>query len=302
MLFDIPLFVTIMLGLASAYCFQSEQHLIQADSTPLGIPWQGPPIKASRSIYNTSKIPFQEHNEGLLWLGMQLDFAHVSPLLDELNSTKQPLLSRREAHITVIDPIEYKTLSTANMTIDDINKVARENNIQSSEFHMVCLGKATQNSNTVYQIIVSSPPLVRLREKIFQLFYAKQGNPVLFDPHTFNLPIANMLINAIVHLAIERRKLDPLTSITRAPLNFWAAKQTTARRSYAHSISVDFSHQMPTLLVAHGLGSHLEYLGHNLSMSTTNNDDERRTTNDERRKTNDAPTYGFCIAPLSFRH
>lgn len=83
----------------------------------------------------------------------------------------------------MIDPIEYKVLSTANMTISDINKIARENNIQSSEFHMVCLGRATQNSNTVYQIIVSSPPLVRLREKIFQLFYAKQGNPVLFDPH-----------------------------------------------------------------------------------------------------------------------
>jgi hypothetical protein len=41
MLFGIPLFITIMLGLVPAYCFQLEQRLIQAHSTPLGIPWQG---------------------------------------------------------------------------------------------------------------------------------------------------------------------------------------------------------------------------------------------------------------------
>lgn len=134
MIFANPLFVTIMLSLTSAYCFQPEQRAIQANSTPLGTPWQGkhkvspegmdtrllfitgPPIKASRSLYNTSMIPFQEHNEGtlkrkwtlvnvlantsvvgLLWLGMQLDYAHVSPLLDELNSTTQPLLSRSKS-------------------------------------------------------------------------------------------------------------------------------------------------------------------------------------------------------------
>jgi hypothetical protein len=77
------------------------------------------------------------------------------------------------------------------------------------------------------------------------------GPSVLFKYfyNPFNLTIASILINAIVHWAIERREPDPFTSITRASLGLlersfgrtW--KQTTARRSYAHSISVEYQDQ-----------------------------------------------------------
>ncbi|KAI8341513.1 hypothetical protein BC941DRAFT_510715 [Chlamydoabsidia padenii] len=186
MLFSTSLIITTLFYyFLPSYCFQSTEHVFQVHSTPLGIPWQGPPMNVSRSIYDSSKIPFQEHNTELLWLGMQLDYTHVEPLLDGLNTTNQPLLSRGEAHITVIDPVEYQVLSRANITIDDLNYLARQNNIQSSGFDITCIGKVTQDNNTVYQLIVASPALIGLREKVFRLYYSKQGNPSLFDPHAY---------------------------------------------------------------------------------------------------------------------
>ncbi|ORZ25219.1 hypothetical protein BCR42DRAFT_316459 [Absidia repens] len=115
---------------------------------------------------------------------MQLDFNHVAPVLNAINSTYQPLLSRGEAHITVISPPEYRILSKqANITMAMLNTMARDSNIQASEFEVVCLGKVQRYKNVVYQLIVSSPSLVRLRERIFRLYYSNHGNPSFFDPH-----------------------------------------------------------------------------------------------------------------------
>jgi hypothetical protein len=87
-----------------------------------------------------------------------------------------------EAHITVISPPEYNLLSNANITIDEINGLAAEYKIQESAFEVVCLGRVKLNDNVVYQLVVRSPDLVRLRTKIFQLYWNKGGNPALFDP------------------------------------------------------------------------------------------------------------------------
>ncbi|KAG0170662.1 hypothetical protein DFQ30_002177 [Apophysomyces sp. BC1015] len=120
---------------------------------------------------------------------MQLAYHHVLPLFQELNTTTQPLLSRGEAHITVISPPEYLQLAKANLTIHDINAIALNHRIQSSQFHIVCLGKVTivleDREHVVYQIIMDSPQLIRLREEIFRLYYDRGGNVALFDPHNF---------------------------------------------------------------------------------------------------------------------
>ncbi|CAO3622887.1 unnamed protein product [Cunninghamella blakesleeana] len=172
------LFFTPSLSYASPTAFQ--KHL-----TPLGVPYRGPPIKISKKLYKTKKVPFVEHNEGVAWLGMQVDFQYVKPVFDSLNSTRQPLQSRGEAHITVISPPEFNVLASVNITIQDINKIAKKNNIQSSPFKAICLGKVSQKDDVVYQIIVTSPALVKIREEIFRLYYSKQGNVSLFDPRSF---------------------------------------------------------------------------------------------------------------------
>ncbi|KAI9301336.1 hypothetical protein BJ944DRAFT_169267 [Cunninghamella echinulata] len=117
---------------------------------------------------------------------MELDFQYVKPVFDNLNSTTQPLLTRNEAHITIISPPEYKILSSANINIVDINAIAMKHKVQSSHFKVACLGKVSQQNNTVYQLIVTSPDLIKIREDIFRLYYSKHGNLALFDPHVRN--------------------------------------------------------------------------------------------------------------------
>ncbi|KAF1804644.1 hypothetical protein FB192DRAFT_1275489 [Mucor lusitanicus] len=105
---------------------------------------------------------------------MNFDFQYVKPVFDILNSTQVPLLNRGESHITVISPPEFGVLATAGITIDQVNQIALKEKIQSSKVKIVCLGKEDVNGKIVYQLIVSAPNLVTIREKVFQLF-AKQG-------------------------------------------------------------------------------------------------------------------------------
>ncbi|KAF7728381.1 hypothetical protein EC973_006189 [Apophysomyces ossiformis] len=157
--------------------------------SPLGVPYQAPPLDLPRAIYDTGNITFVEHHEPTPWLGMELSYQNIKPLFDELNTTDQPLVSRGEAHITVISPPEYVQLATADLTIEDIDITARKHSIQSSHFNVVCLGKVDvmrdQLQHVVYQVIVDSPDLIRLREKIFRLYYDRGGNAALFDPHNY---------------------------------------------------------------------------------------------------------------------
>ncbi|KAL0078937.1 hypothetical protein J3Q64DRAFT_1734052 [Phycomyces blakesleeanus] len=157
--------------------------------SPLGVPLEGPPIYISKKIHDTKSIEFVEHSSYPPWLGLELDYAYVKPIVDAINSTETPLLTRGESHITIVTPPEFDTLAVAGVTIEEINAIAREQRIQESKFDIVCLGKAelVQDGKNyiVYQIIVESPSLVKLREKIFTLYYSKGGNTALFDPRTF---------------------------------------------------------------------------------------------------------------------
>lgn len=92
-----------------------------------------------------------------------------------------------EAHITVISPPEFAILAAANVTIDDVNKLAVDYKIQESDFEVACLGRVQVENNTVYQIIVHSDDLVRLRTRIFQLYWNRGGNPALFDPKVLSV-------------------------------------------------------------------------------------------------------------------
>jgi hypothetical protein len=87
-----------------------------------------------------------------------------------------------EAHITVISPPEYEVFAKVNISIEDINTIATAHSIQASKFRVICLGKVELDENIVYQLIVSSPDLVDIRTKLFQLYWSKGGNTALFDP------------------------------------------------------------------------------------------------------------------------
>lgn len=117
---------------------------------------------------------------------MNFDFQYVKPVFDLVNSTQVPLLNRGDAHVTVISPPEFGVLSAAGITIDQVNKIATDLHIQSSNVQVVCLGKEDVKlagvEKIVYQIIVKSTDLVKIREQIFKLYVKQGGNTALFDP------------------------------------------------------------------------------------------------------------------------
>lgn len=117
---------------------------------------------------------------------MNFDYQYIQPVFDIVNSTKVPLITRGDAHITVISPPEFAVLATAGITIEQVNTFARDSNIQSSKVNAICLGREDVVvggiERVVYQILVKSPDLIKIREKIFQLYAKNDGNTALFDP------------------------------------------------------------------------------------------------------------------------
>ncbi|KAI8991614.1 hypothetical protein BDF20DRAFT_811590 [Mycotypha africana] len=108
---------------------------------------------------------------------MNFDYQYVKPIFDSVNSTEVPLLTRGEAHITVISPPEFALLDTIGISIEEINHIALKLNIQSSKVKLVCLGKEDVIvgglRQVVYQLIAESSDLVEIRRKIFQLYVTK---------------------------------------------------------------------------------------------------------------------------------
>ncbi|CEG75211.1 hypothetical protein RMATCC62417_10294 [Rhizopus microsporus] len=178
----------VLLLITLLYCFVDAKQVHY--KTPLGVDYQGPVLKISRKILNAKKVPFVEHPAGNnSWLGMSVDFKYIKPVFEELNSTAVPLLNRGESHITVVSPPEFAVLASAGVTIEQVNDIARKNKIQSSKLKIVCLGKEDVTINNirkiVYQIIVKSDDLVKIRREIFKLYVQKKGNTALFDPESF---------------------------------------------------------------------------------------------------------------------
>lgn len=78
-------------------------------------------------------------------------------------------------------------LATANVTIEQVDAIAKKLHIQKSKVSIVCLGREEVVEKgvdmVVYQIIVKAPNLNKIREEIFKVYYKQGGNPALFDPN-----------------------------------------------------------------------------------------------------------------------
>jgi len=104
--------------------------------------------------------------------------------------TTPSLLTRKEAHITVINPQEFgDVLGPAGVTPDEINAIAEKHHIQSSKFKVLCLGRShvtiKDGPDTVYFLVASSPDLVKIRQAIQRVYLRKGGEPSLFEAEAF---------------------------------------------------------------------------------------------------------------------
>ncbi|KAF9582365.1 hypothetical protein BGW38_000292 [Lunasporangiospora selenospora] len=159
------------------------------------------PIRINKKVLQTSKVPFIPHSGTTLfsnWVGLNVDFKYVKPIFNLANTTASigngTLVSRGEAHITVILPTEFDTiLQPAGVTIKEINDLAsRKNRLQKSKFAIECLGRVqvvTKNDGVFQQslqlIVKRSRDLIKFREDVFKIYVKKGGNPALFDPENF---------------------------------------------------------------------------------------------------------------------
>lgn len=121
---------------------------------------------------------------------MNINFAPVKSLFEDLDQDLGNSLNkknaRKEAHITVITPVEYrKILEPAGLSIQKINKMAKELNIQQSEFEIICLAKAERFEKSTYYLVVDSQDILNIRRTIFREFTKLGGKPSQWDPELF---------------------------------------------------------------------------------------------------------------------
>lgn len=130
-----------------------------------------------------------------------------------------------ESHITVISPPEFGVLAAAGITIGQVDQIALKEKIQSSKVKIVCLGKEDVNGKIVYQLIVSAPNLVNIRERVFQLFAKHGGNTALFDPSVSlerNVPF-------IMYLHSFDHRHSGHISLLASPMGICSSKMVSTR-------------------------------------------------------------------------
>lgn len=144
-------------------------------------------------------LPFIEHSGPGQWdnsLAMNLPYApamnarlDISALLGLRLDCFKGWDPRGEAHITVITPVEYWDVLRQKLSMAEINAIALDCGIQSSDVKLLGIGsgRAVLNGKEeeTFFIIAESRNLRRIRREIARRFVEKGGLPGLFYPETF---------------------------------------------------------------------------------------------------------------------
>ncbi|KAI8908059.1 hypothetical protein EDD86DRAFT_208804 [Gorgonomyces haynaldii] len=130
------------------------------------------------------------------FLQQTLDVSFVQPIFNQLDQEAGPLITRGEAHITVIAPTEFANVFDGVLSIQEINTIAKQSKIQSSAFSPICVARQSQietkktagrrtdligKRTFVYNILVQAPQLVSIRQSIANAFVQKGGDATLFN-------------------------------------------------------------------------------------------------------------------------
>lgn len=124
------------------------------------------------------------------YLAMVIPFAPVKALYEQVQTASgQTLITRGEAHVTVVTPVEFDQQLKSHLTIEQINALAVEANIQATHFDVVCLGQGKLTNADAelftYFVVVDSDGLRDLRRAIHAAFVAAGGDAMAFDPERF---------------------------------------------------------------------------------------------------------------------
>jgi hypothetical protein len=188
--------------------------------------WRGTneTLSLSGRILDGASMDFVPHaGKGPLdsWLGWNLPSQPADDLRHELEvhlrthgqlGAQASLRGRDEAHITVITPPEFDKVLRPFVTMEEINDMARgagnragELPLQQMSFAVHSLGRAQaridKKLQATYYVIVESPDLLALRQRIFELYRERGGEPSQFDPATFYPHVTIAFSERDLHIA-----------------------------------------------------------------------------------------------------
>ncbi len=137
---------------------------------------RGKSLVVSRKVLDVHKQPFLRHDD---FLALNVPFEPVRKLRKRLEkSTGLKLLSRGEAHVTVITPPEFAILKN-HLRMQEIEEIALREKIQEADLEILGLGEGRLDDDggerRTYYIIVKSKRLMRIRETVENLFRARGG-------------------------------------------------------------------------------------------------------------------------------
>lgn len=147
-------------------------------------------LEISASIFNSASLQFKSHQgRGYYdnYLSMELPYTPVKGLFDKLEDLESiSLKTRGEAHITVLSPVEFHDLKNY-VSIEEMEKIAKSHNVQSSQFDIQCLGQgqSPDHSDSTYFVVVSSLDLVNIRRDIAKLYADRSGEAGAFVAEDF---------------------------------------------------------------------------------------------------------------------
>lgn len=129
-------------------------------------------------------------------LAMNINYQPIKKLREDLEKTLDLKLDflrawnkLGEAHITVITPVEYANVLKPFISMDEIKDIAQSNFIQYSEILPLGIGSGKKEINgkieETFFMIMESPNLRKIRQKIYALFIEKGGNPNSWNPQHY---------------------------------------------------------------------------------------------------------------------
>ena len=145
--------------------------------------WAVDSISISNKIETVEGRPyFQSHDE---WVGLPLAFAPVEQVRKDLEKMIGKTLQHRgEAHVTVITPPEWRTLSQY-IKMDVLDKLVVKEKMMSVKLKVKCLKKVTATikgkTEESWFIAVDAPELKEYRNQAWRLYVGAGGLPEDFN-------------------------------------------------------------------------------------------------------------------------
>jgi 2'-5' RNA ligase len=158
-------------------------------------------FEVDKKVLNAAHLPnVAKDNLESNYLSMQIEFAPILSLKKQIEqSTGLVLTDRGEAHITVLTPPEVTILKT-KLSFLQLLEAIDHKTLQNEVFEVICLGLGTFQKLRTYFVVVSSPGLLKRREKVALAFEKAGGAVGSFKPLEFFPHITTGFVGRDLHL------------------------------------------------------------------------------------------------------